>query len=50
MTTWDIAMHFTHWNNPELQRFIVRVLWMVPVYSCESIYTLNDSTRMSPLQ
>ncbi len=33
LSLYDIAQHFAHWNDPELQRHIVRVNWMVPVYS-----------------
>ena len=41
LTLWDVAMHFTHWNAPELQRYVVRILWMVPVYSVNAWFALR---------
>lgn len=29
LTLWDIAQHLRHWNNPHLQKHIVRILLMV---------------------
>jgi hypothetical protein len=37
----DISMHMTHYVRPDLQRYYVRVLWMVPIYSVESWLALR---------
>lgn len=30
---WQITQHLTYYNKPYLQKYIVRILWMVPIYS-----------------
>ncbi|UYV64424.1 TMEM184C [Cordylochernes scorpioides] len=30
---WEIAQHMVHYTRPHLQKFIIRILWMVPIYS-----------------
>lgn len=32
----DILMHVLHYVRPELQRFYIRILWLVPLYSVQS--------------
>ncbi|EGD81930.1 hypothetical protein PTSG_02616 [Salpingoeca rosetta] len=41
MTIWDVAMHLKHWNNPMLQRHIIRILFMVPIYAIDSWLALR---------
>eukprot|EP00730_Choanoeca_flexa_P013965 TRINITY_DN5923_c0_g1_i1.p1 TRINITY_DN5923_c0_g1~~TRINITY_DN5923_c0_g1_i1.p1 ORF type:complete len:438 (+),score=86.53 TRINITY_DN5923_c0_g1_i1:103-1416(+) len=36
MTLWDIALHLRHWHKPHLQKHIVRIMLMVPIYSIDS--------------
>eukprot|EP00050_Salpingoeca_kvevrii_P016057 m.52223 g.52223 ORF g.52223 m.52223 type:complete len:400 (+) comp6676_c0_seq2:229-1428(+) len=36
MSVWDVAQHFRHYHNPVLQKHIIRVLWMVPIYAVTS--------------
>ena len=44
-----IYQHLTHWYAPDAQKYVVRILWMVPIYSIGSILSLilphgtNDS-------
>eukprot|EP00039_Didymoeca_costata_P030648 m.30717 g.30717 ORF g.30717 m.30717 type:complete len:391 (-) comp8232_c0_seq1:27-1199(-) len=38
---WDVAMHIEHYRNPKLQRHIIRILWMVPIYSVDSWLALR---------
>lgn len=38
---WDVAQHVRHYENPELQRHIVRIIWMVPIYSIDSWIALR---------
>lgn len=35
-----IIQHYTHWYQPDLQKFVVRILWMAPIYSTDSLLTL----------
>ena len=35
----DIHMHMRHYVDP-LQRFVMRLLWMVPIYSLQSWWAL----------
>ena len=30
---WQITQHLVYFNKPYLQKYIVRILWMVPIYS-----------------
>jgi len=30
---WDITQHLAHFTKPYLQKHIVRILWMVPIYA-----------------
>jgi len=33
---YGIHMHLHNWTKPHIQRHIVRVLWMVPIYALNS--------------
>jgi hypothetical protein len=41
ISIWDIAQHLRYWHNPTLQRYIVRILWMVPIYAVDSFIALR---------
>ncbi|XP_054981918.1 transmembrane protein 184C-like [Sorex araneus] len=41
VTLWEILQHLVHYTRPELQRPIMRILWMVPVYSIDSWVALK---------
>ena len=41
MSIWDVAQHLSHWYKPGLQRKIIRILWMVPVYALNSWLALR---------
>lgn len=41
MTIWDICQHLRHFNNPVLQKQIVRILWMIPIYAITSWLALR---------
>ena len=36
MSLASIASHLTHWFAPDVQKYVVRILWMVPLYSLTS--------------
>lgn len=33
ISVWGILQHLVHYNQPDLQKYIVRILWMVPIYA-----------------
>lgn len=37
----DIHMHMLHYVRPDLQRYYIRILWMVPLYAIESWLALR---------
>jgi len=41
LSVWDIAMHLRHYENPNLQRYIIRIIWMVPIYSIDAWFGLK---------
>jgi hypothetical protein len=36
-----IVKHLTHWNAPNIQKYVVRIIWMIPIYSIESWLALR---------
>jgi len=36
ISMYGIVMHLANYNQPNIQMYIVRILWMVPIYSMES--------------
>jgi hypothetical protein len=34
-------LHFTHWYMPNVQKYVVRILWMVPLYAVQSWLSLR---------
>lgn len=36
-----IVQHLTHWNSPNIQKYVVRIIWMIPIYSIESWLALR---------
>lgn len=41
ITLWEIIQHLVHNNKPFLQKHIVRILWMVPIYSSNAWLALT---------
>lgn len=37
---WTILQHLIYYTQPELQKHIIRILWMVPIYSIDSLIAL----------
>jgi len=37
----SIVQHLQHWHIPRMQRYVVRILWMVPLYSLQSWLSLR---------
>jgi uncharacterized protein Usg len=36
-----LVQHLTHYSRPDLQRHIIRILWLVPIYSVDSFIALR---------
>jgi hypothetical protein len=36
-----IVQHLTNWNAPNVQKYVVRIIWMIPLYSVESWLALR---------
>jgi hypothetical protein len=32
ISIWAVSQHLIHYNKPYLQKYVVRILWMVPIY------------------
>mmetsp|Transcript_46393 Transcript_46393/g.68503 ORF Transcript_46393/g.68503 Transcript_46393/m.68503 type:complete len:451 (+) Transcript_46393:292-1644(+) len=41
ISVFGIFMHMTHWYMPDVQKYVVRILWMVPLYSIQSWLSLR---------
>lgn len=37
VSVWEISSHLSNYNKPYLQKYIVRILWMVPIYALNSV-------------
>lgn len=36
-----VYLHLTHWYMPEVQKYVVRIVWMVPLYAMQSYLSLR---------
>jgi hypothetical protein len=36
-----VYLHLTHWYMPQVQKYVVRILWMVPLYATQSYLSLR---------
>lgn len=41
MSIWEISHHLMNYNKPYLQKYVVRILWMVPIYAMNSWMAMN---------
>jgi hypothetical protein len=41
ISMYEIFNHLTHWYMPDCQKYVVRILWMVPLYSVQSWLSLR---------
>uniref|UniRef100_A0A8C6XKC4 Transmembrane protein 184C n=1 Tax=Naja naja TaxID=35670 RepID=A0A8C6XKC4_NAJNA len=41
ISLWGILQHLVHYTQPELQKPIIRILWMVPIFSLDSWIALK---------
>ncbi|CAH0393958.1 unnamed protein product [Bemisia tabaci] len=43
---WEIVQHMIHYTKPSLQKHIIRILWMVPIYAFNAWFGLVFPTRV----
>ena len=36
-----VLNHLSNWNRPSIQKHVVRIIWMIPLYSIESFFALK---------
>ncbi|CAG7731744.1 unnamed protein product [Allacma fusca] len=36
ITFWEITQHLVHYTKPYLQKHVIRILWMVPIYALDA--------------
>ncbi|ELU16171.1 hypothetical protein CAPTEDRAFT_150459 [Capitella teleta] len=41
ISLWGILQHVIHYTQPDLQRHIIRILWMVPIYGINAWFALR---------
>ncbi|XP_064481700.1 transmembrane protein 184C-like [Ornithodoros turicata] len=41
ITFWEIIQHILNYTKPYLQKYIIRILWMVPIYSLNCWFALT---------
>jgi hypothetical protein len=44
LSAYDMVKHLQNYDRPLIQRYVVRILWMVPIYSAESWLSLFCSS------
>ena len=37
LSIWHITQHIKHFTKPILQKHIIRILWMVPIYAANAV-------------
>ncbi|KIZ03559.1 Transmembrane protein [Monoraphidium neglectum] len=41
ISVYEVAMHTEYYTRPRLQRHVIRILWMVPIYSIDAWLALR---------
>lgn len=50
ISVFEIFWHLVYFSNPSLQRYVIRILWMVPIYGVESWFALRYTENAVYLQ
>ena len=50
ISVFEIFWHLVYFSNPSLQRYVIRILWMVPIYGIESWFALRYTENAVYLQ
>ena len=48
LSVYQIGEHLVYYTEPEFQRYIIRIIFMVPVYAVCSVTTLADPHQLLP--
>lgn len=41
ISLWEIIQHLVHYTKPYLQKYIIRIIWMVPIYALNAWFALR---------
>lgn len=41
ISVYEVAMHTEYYTRPRLQRHVIRILWMVPIYGVDAWLALR---------
>lgn len=41
VTIYEVAMHLEYFSRPRLQIYVIRILWMVPIYAVDAWLALK---------
>lgn len=41
ISLWEIIQHLVHYTKPSLQRHIIRIIWMVPIYALNAWFAMR---------
>ena len=41
VTIYEVAMHLEYFGRPRLQIYVIRILWMVPIYAVDAWLALR---------
>ena len=45
VTIYEVAMHLEYFGRPRLQIYVIRILWMVPIYAVDAWLALRFKVR-----
>ena len=45
VTIYEVAMHLEYFSRPRLQIYVIRILWMVPIYAVDAWLALRFKVR-----
>lgn len=47
VTIYEVAMHLEYFSRPRLQIYVIRILWMVPIYAIDAWLALRFQVSTS---
>ena len=49
VTVYEVAMHLEYFSRPRLQIYVIRILWMVPIYAVDAWLALRFKVSLEHL-